>query len=95
MVESAREMCGSVCVGGGNIKNVWWNDQVKAAVKREEDAWKDVLEARDEDVREKFLEVYKEEMRKVKRCIYGIRAHESSQVYDEILIIVFFLSTDT
>ena len=48
MVESARELCGSVrVVGGGNIKSVWWNDQVKPAVKRKEDAWKEVLEARD------------------------------------------------
>ena len=26
MVESAREVCGSVKVGGENPKNVWWND---------------------------------------------------------------------
>ena len=32
MVESARELCGSVQVEGGNPKSVWWNDQVKAAV---------------------------------------------------------------
>ena len=44
---------------------MWWNDQVKAAVKRKEDAWKEVLEARDEDVRERCLEAYKEEKRKV------------------------------
>ena len=34
MIESAREMCESMQVGGGNPKRVWWNDQVKAAVKR-------------------------------------------------------------
>ena len=34
MVESASEVCSSVRVGCGNLKCVWWNDQVKAAVKR-------------------------------------------------------------
>ena len=48
---------------------MWWNDQVKAAVKRKEDAWK-VLGTRDEDARERRLEVYKEEKKKVQRCIY-------------------------
>ena len=42
MVESAREVCGLVRVGGGNPKSVWWNDQVKAAVKSKEDAWKEL-----------------------------------------------------
>ena len=27
MVESAREVCGSVRVGGKNPKSVWWNDE--------------------------------------------------------------------
>ena len=63
-------MCGSVKVGGGNSKSVWWNDEVKTMVKRKEDAWKEVLGARDEDAGERSLEVYKEEKRKVKRCIY-------------------------
>ena len=49
MAESAREVSGSVRVGGRNPKRVWWNDQVKTAVKRKEDAWKEVLGARDED----------------------------------------------
>ena len=50
MVESAREVCGSVQVGGGNPKHVWWNGQVKATIKRKEDGWKEVLYGRDEDV---------------------------------------------
>ena len=54
MVESAREVCGLLRVGGRNPKSVWWNNQVNAAVKREE-----VLGARDEDARERCLEVYK------------------------------------
>ena len=65
MVESARKMCGSVRIVGGNPKSVWWNYQVKAAVKRKEDNWKRVLGARDGNAKERYLEVYKEEMRKV------------------------------
>ena len=42
----------------------------KNNVKKKEDAWKEVLGARDEDTRERCLEVYKEEKRKVNRCIY-------------------------
>ena len=38
MTESARDVCGSVRVGGENLKIVWWNDAVKSAVKREEEA---------------------------------------------------------
>ena len=34
MVESARELCGSIRVGGKNPKSVWWNDEVKATVRR-------------------------------------------------------------
>ena len=63
-------MCSSVQVGDGNPKIMWWNDKVKSAVKRKEDAWKDVLGARDEDARERCLEVYKEEKKKVRSCIY-------------------------
>ena len=65
MVESAREVCGSVQVGGGNLKCMWCNNQVKAAFER-----KEVLGVRDEDARERCLEVHKEKKRKVKRCIY-------------------------
>ena len=32
MVESAREVCGSVRVGGKNPNSMWWNEEVKAAV---------------------------------------------------------------
>ena len=47
MVESAREVCGSVKVGRKNPKSVWWSDEIKAAVTRKEDAWKGVLAAGD------------------------------------------------
>ena len=40
-------------------------NKVKTAVKRKEDAWKEVLGAKDEGAREMCLEVYKEENRKV------------------------------
>ena len=33
MVESARELCGSVRVEGKNPKSVWWNTEVKAAAR--------------------------------------------------------------
>ena len=69
MVESASKACGSVRIAGKNPKSVWWNDQVKAAVQRKEDAWKEVLEARDEYARERCLGVYREKKRKVKRFI--------------------------
>ena len=42
MVESAREVCGSVKVGGKNPKSVWWNDEVKAEASRKESTWKEV-----------------------------------------------------
>ena len=48
MVKSAREVCGSVRVGGKNPKCVWWNDEVKAAVRRKETAWEKVLGVIDE-----------------------------------------------
>ena len=50
--------------------NVWWTDVVKDAVERKDSARKDVLGARDEVAKDRCIEVYKEEKRKVKRCIY-------------------------
>ena len=60
MVESAGEVCGSVSVGGKNLKSVWWNDEAKSAVRRKEGAWK-VLAASDEDAKERCMEAYIEE----------------------------------
>ena len=71
---SAREVYVSVRVGCGNPKSVWWNNEVKATVKK-----KEVLRARDEDARERCLEVYKEENRKVKRCIYQSKKQAQEQ----------------
>ena len=38
MVESVREVCGSVRLGEKNQKRVWWNDEIKGAVRRKEAA---------------------------------------------------------
>ena len=35
-VESSREICGSVTVGGKNPKSAWWNDEIKVAIRRKE-----------------------------------------------------------
>ena len=56
MVESAREVWGSVRVGRGNPKRVWWNDKVKGTVRRKEAAWKKVLGARDGEAKENCKE---------------------------------------
>ena len=40
MVETAREVYGSVRIGGKNPKGMWWNDEIKAAVRRKEAEWK-------------------------------------------------------
>ena len=46
MVESAKEVCSSMRVGGKNPKSVRWNDEIKDSVRRKEVAWKGVLAAR-------------------------------------------------
>ena len=61
-------------VGGKNPKNVWWNDVVKSAVER-----KEVLGLRDEVAKDRCIEIYKEEKRKVKRCINQIRKEVNEQ----------------
>ena len=78
MVESPREVCGSVRVGGKNPKSVWWNDEIKAPVRRKESAWKEVMVASEEEEKERYIEAYREKKRKVKRYIYQSkkRVHE-------------------
>ena len=56
MVESAREVCSSVRVRGKTPKSVWWNDEIKAAVRRKETVWKWVLTASDEETKERCME---------------------------------------
>ena len=43
---------------------------VKDAAERNEAAWREVLGTRDEVAKDRRMEVYKEEKRKAKRCIY-------------------------
>ena len=54
-----QEWCVAQLEGGGPKALFGWNDQVQAAVKSKEDVWKEVLYG-----------AYKEENRKLKRCIY-------------------------
>ena len=51
MVESAREVCSSLREGRGgkNPESVWFQDEVKAAVRKKEAALKEVLAANDEE----------------------------------------------
>ena len=55
--------------GGKNPKSVWWNNEIKAAVRRKEAAWKEVLVGSGEKAKERFMKAYKKENRKVKRCM--------------------------
>ena len=38
-----------------------WNDKAKAAVRRKQSTWKEVLAASDEEAKERRMEAYKEE----------------------------------
>ena len=58
---------------------MWWNDEVKVAVRRKKAASKKELGARDEDAKQRCLEVYEEEKRKVKRCIYQTKKDNHEQ----------------
>ena len=61
MVESARKMmCGSM-KGGKSKKSMWWNDEIKAAVWRNEAAWKELLVTSDEKAKERCKGAYREE----------------------------------
>ena len=58
---------------------MWWNDEIKAAVRRKEAAWKEVLAASDEEAKERCMEAYREEKRKVKKCIYQSKKKVNEQ----------------
>ena len=60
-----RKLRSSARVGGKNPESVWLNNEVKVAVRR-----KEVLAATNEEAKETCKKAYKEEKRKVKRCIY-------------------------
>ena len=53
-------------VGGKDPKSVWWNDEVKVAVRRKEAAWKVVLAASNEEAKERCMEAYRERKERLK-----------------------------
>ena len=59
MVGSAREVCGSVRLGGNNPKSIWWNNEVKAEVRG-----KEVLAASIEEAKERYGSLQRREMLK-------------------------------
>jgi hypothetical protein len=69
LVNSAREICGSAKVGNRNVNSEIWCDEVKQAINRKKEAWLKVLQAKDEILKERYMEEYKEERRKTKKCI--------------------------
>ena len=68
MVESAREVCSSVRVGEKKPKSVWWNDEMKAAVRRKEAAWKGALAASNGGKCKKSMRLSKSWGGKSKKC---------------------------
>ena len=59
------------CKGGGeNPKSVRWNNDVKSTVRRKEAAGEKALGAGDEEAKERCMEAYREQKRKVKKRIY-------------------------
>ena len=58
---------------------VWWNDEIKAAVRRMEAAWKEVLAASVEEPKERCMGAYREKKRIVKRCIYHNKKKANEQ----------------
>ena len=80
MAERAREVCGWGRVKEKNPESVWWNYEVITAIKRKEAAWKEMLGARDEDAKERCLDVYKEEKIKVKKSIYQSKKEVNEQL---------------
>ena len=57
MVDSAREVCGSVRTARKNQRSKRCNNVITAAVERKEAPWKDVLGEKDEIV-ERCMEIY-------------------------------------
>ena len=54
---------------GEKPQSVGWNNEIKAAVRRKETAWKGVLATNDEETKERGMEAYREDTRKDKKCI--------------------------
>ena len=77
-LQCKRSVC--LCEGRGkNPENVQRNDDVKAAVKRKEAAWKEKLGASDEHVKGRCMEAYKGEKINVKRFIYKSKNEVNNQ----------------
>ena len=47
-------------VRGKNPKSMWWNNEIKAALRKKEAAWKEVFTASNEEAKERCLEAYRE-----------------------------------
>ena len=65
--ETGKKGNGRKCkrkVGGKNLKSVWWNNEIKVAVRKKEAAWKGVLAVSDEEAKERCMEAYSKEKRK-------------------------------
>ena len=69
IAESAKELFDSEIMGGKNQKNMECNDKVKAVIRRKEVVWKGVFGATNEEIKERCMELYREEKSKVKRYI--------------------------
>ena len=52
-----KRSVGSVRIGGKNPKRVWWNDEIKATVRKKDAAWKEVLTASNEEAKERCMEM--------------------------------------
>ena len=64
MMESTREVYGTVKVGGKTPSSVWWSDEIKAVVRRKKGTWKGVFVASNKESKERCMEAYREKKRK-------------------------------
>ena len=75
MVQSANEVCGKRCVGGGIRKgSEWWNEEIKRKVEEKKKAYEEWLQCRS---REKY-EIYKEKNVEVKRRVAEAKRNASN-----------------
>ena len=61
---------------------MWWNDEIKTAVRRKEASWKGILAASDEETKERCMYVCTER-RKIKRCIIQNKKRANEQFWKE------------
>ena len=78
MVHDAIKLCSSL--KGEKAKNVGWNNVLNATVERKEATWKEIVGARNKVTKERYLKIYKEEKRKVKRCICQRKNEVNEQI---------------